>query len=140
MKRVLAMAALLCIAAAAVTAQEDTDLQAGEDAGPDAPAGQQDQGGFFSHGYLRFGLGNSNGEDFFTFKLDGAQSKYRLGNESDLYGEFGAGYSTGLGNGMEFTGEFMINLSGDSNAINNGAEFAGDSGVVKAYSSYGNTL
>ena len=39
-------------------------------------------------GYFRTGLGDSSGSDSMRcFKLQGAQSKYRLGNECEQYGE-----------------------------------------------------
>lgn len=42
------------------------------------------------HGYLRSGIGfNSKGGDQEAFQAPGAYSKYRLGNETETYGEFG---------------------------------------------------
>ncbi len=42
------------------------------------------------HGYLRSGFGmNGEGGKMEAFKAPGAGAKYRLGNESDTYGEFG---------------------------------------------------
>jgi len=42
------------------------------------------------HGYLRSGFGmNSEGGKMEAFKAPGAGAKYRLGNESDTYGELG---------------------------------------------------
>lgn len=44
------------------------------------------------HGYFRSGSGaNSEGGDQVCFKLPGAQSKYRLGNECETYGAFKLG-------------------------------------------------
>lgn len=41
------------------------------------------------HGYLRAGIGSTSGRgEQVAFQLPGARSKYRLGNESDDYGEF----------------------------------------------------
>ncbi|MDR6678831.1 maltoporin [Pseudomonas oryzihabitans] len=46
---------------------------------------------FETTGYFRAGLGDSSGRDSMRcFKLQGAQSKYRLGNECEQYGEFAA--------------------------------------------------
>jgi len=43
--------------------------------------------GFEFHGYFRVGAGsNSAGGDQVCFKLPGAASKYRLGNECEAYG------------------------------------------------------
>jgi maltoporin len=40
------------------------------------------------HGYLRSGFGmNGEGGKMEAFKAPGAGAKYRLGNESDTYGE-----------------------------------------------------
>ncbi|MCE2596141.1 maltoporin [Motilimonas cestriensis] len=41
------------------------------------------------HGYLRSGIGaSSDGGDQIAMKADGAGAKYRLGNETETYGEF----------------------------------------------------
>ncbi|MFH1665351.1 MAG: carbohydrate porin, partial [Candidatus Omnitrophota bacterium] len=46
--------------------------------------------GFEYHGYLRSGAGvNGKGGDQAAFQAPGADSKYRLGNETDTYGELG---------------------------------------------------
>jgi maltoporin len=43
-----------------------------------------------SHGYIRSGIGvNSKGGEQVAFQAPGAYSKYRLGNETETYGEFG---------------------------------------------------
>jgi maltoporin len=43
-----------------------------------------------SHGYLRSGIGiNSKGGDQEAFQAPGAYAKYRLGNETETYGEIG---------------------------------------------------
>lgn len=89
--------------------------------------------GFFSHGYLRFGAGDSDAGDFYVFQLNGALSKYRLGNESDVYGELGLGFRGDLGNGSDLVTEVMANGWGNSNAFNNGAPFDGGNGIVQAY-------
>ena len=123
----------MAVSTTVAVAQEDADIETGDTAGPDAPFGYRIPEGVFSRGYLRLGLGSTDGNDMITFQLDGAESKYRLGNESDVYGEFGIGYGKTLENGSEFISEFMFNVYGDSNAYTNGAEFAGDSGVVQAY-------
>jgi maltoporin len=88
--------------------------------------------GFFSHGYFRFGAGYSDGDLFGAFKLTGAQSKYRLGNESDTYGELGLGYRGELGE-SDLIVEFMANGFGDTNAFTYGTAFDGGDGIVQAY-------
>jgi maltoporin len=46
----------------------------------------------FSGGYIRSGIGiNSKGGDQVAFQAPGAYSKYRLGNETETYGELGFG-------------------------------------------------
>lgn len=48
---------------------------------------------FEFHGYLRAGTGgNSEGGDQVCFQLPGAGSKYRFGNECEVYGELIVGY------------------------------------------------
>ncbi|MGD8710483.1 MAG: carbohydrate porin, partial [Ectothiorhodospiraceae bacterium] len=48
----------------------------------------QSAAAFEFHGYFRSGAGvNSEGGDWVVFQLPGAGSKYRLGNESQNYGE-----------------------------------------------------
>ncbi|NDR55026.1 maltoporin [Aliiruegeria sabulilitoris] len=115
-------------------AQENTldyDLGAGDTAGPLSLSGEDY--GFFSHGYLRFGIGSTDGEAFTAFKLNGAASKYRLGNESDLYGEASIGYRGALGNGSDFVAEIMLNGWGDSNALDYGSDLNADGDVAQAY-------
>lgn len=61
-----------------------------------------------SHGYLRAGPGlASRSDDHACFQLPGADFKYRLGNECDLYGEFL--FSAGLGpdDGRQFKLHYM---------------------------------
>jgi len=111
----------------------EADLRAALDAEPDAPDIDERAFGLFSHGYFRLGVGSTDGGDMETFQLRGAESKYRLGNESDLYGEFGIGWRGALPNGSDFLAEAMINAYGDSNAIANGAELDGGGDIVQAY-------
>jgi maltoporin len=115
-------------------AEEEIDPEATDTVGPETLI--EDPYGLFSNGYLRFGVGSTDGGDFTAFKLDGAQSKYRLGNESDIYGEFGLGYRGDLGNGTDFLAEFMFNAYGNSNAFNHGTDFDGDYNVVQAYAGF----
>ena len=49
---------------------------------------QEHDGAFEFHGYFRSGFGlNSRGGQQTAFKAPGAQAKYRLGNETETYGE-----------------------------------------------------
>ncbi len=132
-RNLLAAIVLAALAQGASASQTEADLQAGDTEGPDAPDIDETKYGLFSHGYFRLGVGSTDGDDMVTFQLNGAGSKYRLGNESDLYGEFGLGWRGALANGSDFIAEAMFNVYGNSNALTNGAEFAGDSSIVQAY-------
>jgi maltoporin len=115
------------------SAQTAVDLEFGETETEEEAIAVETAYGVFSNGYLRLGVGSTNGGDFTIFKLNGAESKYRLGNESDVYAEFGLGYRAALANGSDFVVEAMVNGYGDSNAFANGDAFAGDSNLVQAY-------
>ena len=115
------------------SAQTEVDLEFGDDETEEEAIAVETAYGVFSNGYLRIGVGSTNGGDFTIFKLNGAESKYRLGNESDVYAEFGLGYRAALANGSDFVVEAMVNGFGDSNAFTNGDAFAGDSNLVQAY-------
>lgn len=55
-----------------------------------ATAAAQDKPAFEFHGYLRSGFGvNLDGGDQVAFQAPGAYAKYRLGNETETYGELG---------------------------------------------------
>ncbi|PRY26618.1 maltoporin [Aliiruegeria haliotis] len=128
-----AAASLIAFIAAPVFAQ-DVDLGAGETEGPDAAS--ESGVGIFSNGYLRFGAGSSSGansDDFAAFRLDGAASKYRLGNEDDLYGEASIGFRNTMANGSDFVGELMLNGSGNSNALIRDTPLNENGGTVQAY-------
>ncbi len=117
----------------ASVAQDAVDLGFGETEGPAAANGTEGTYGIFSHGYFRFGIGSTDGNEFSAFKLNGAESKFRLGNESDLYGEASLGYRGALGNGSDFVTEVMLNGWADSNGLNFGSDFEEDGTVAQAY-------
>jgi maltoporin len=52
-----------------------------------------------SHGYLRAGFGTSGGETQTCFKAPGAGSKFRFGNECEVWGELNPYYHYAFGNG-----------------------------------------
>jgi maltoporin len=55
-----------------------------------ATAAAQEKPAFEFHGYLRSGFGvNLDGGDQVAFQAPGAYAKYRLGNETETYGELG---------------------------------------------------
>ncbi|MDV7144429.1 carbohydrate porin [Tropicimonas sp. TH_r6] len=120
--------ALACSAGAQVANQE---LTIGDTEGPDSVS--ESKYGLFSHGYYRLGVGSTDGDEFTAFQLDGAGAKYRLGNESDMYGEASLGYRAALGNGSDFVAEFMYQGGGDSNALTTGAYYDPWDGVAQAY-------
>ena len=109
------------------------DPESGDTAGPEAPVQSGPEYGVFSVGYYRFGVGATDGSDMVGFKLDGAESKYRLGNESDLYGELALGFRGPLGNGSDVVTEVMLNGGGNSNALIFDAPWNGFGDVVQAY-------
>ncbi len=133
MKRVFqatfgASIALACTAAAQVAVEE---LTIGDTEGPDAVT--ESKYGVFSHGYYRLGFGSTDGDDFTAFQLDGAAAKYRLGNESDIYGEVSLGYRGEIGSGSDFVAEFMYQGGGDSNALTTGADYDSWEDIAQAY-------
>jgi maltoporin len=61
-----------------------------------------------SHGYLRAGPGLASRSDNHTcYELPGADFKYRLGNECDLYGEFLFSAAHGPDDGQQFKLNYM---------------------------------
>lgn len=131
-KHGLVAGSLLALFATALHAQ-DVDLEAGDTAGPDAPAGAMSGAGWFSHGYIRAGVGSTDDDPMVAFKLDGAATKYRLGNESDVYGEFSLGFRQTTAGGSDLVAEVMLNGWGDSNAFNYGLPAESDGDVAQAY-------
>ncbi|SNS54032.1 carbohydrate porin [Tropicimonas sediminicola] len=124
----------LCAATGQLVAQEvspGTDLQSGDTAGPAAP--EPNPLGLFSHGYVRIGVGSTDDDPMLAFQLDGAESKYRLGNESDFYGEASLGIRTPMGGASDFVAEVMLNGWADSNFLIWGDDPNEDGGVAQAY-------
>lgn len=119
----------------------DIDPESGDTADVTLPVTAPNEGftltdsdyGFFSHGYYRLGVGSTDGEEFTAFQLNGAASKYRLGNESDLYGEASLGWRFNLGNGSDLLTEIMWQGGGDSNALNFGSDYNGWDDLAQAY-------
>ncbi len=75
---------------------------------------------FEFHGYLRSGFGiNYKGGEMDTFQAPGANTKYRLGNEAETYGEllFQNNWLNSTGNGVQFNTQVRLGfvLSGNSN-------------------------
>lgn len=131
MKRMICAQLWACVVLGSVAQAQDVDLQSGETEGP--LSFSDSDYGFFSHGYFRFGVGSTDGDEFTAFQLDGAEAKYRLGNESDLYGEASVGYRADLGNGSDLVFELMPQGGGDSNALVFGNDFEGWSDIAQGY-------
>lgn len=75
---------------------------------------------FEFHGYLRSGFGiNYKGGDMDAFQAPGAFTKYRLGNETDTYGEllFQNNWINNSGDGVQFNTQVRLgfSLQGNSN-------------------------
>jgi maltoporin len=130
--RHLAAGALVALAAPA-WAQTAPDPKFGDTETQEEEISAETAYGLFGNGYLRLGIGSTDGDDFTAFRLNGSESKYRLGNETDVYAEFGLGYRGALPNGSDFVAEIMLNGYGNSNAINHGVDFDGDGDLVQAY-------
>jgi maltoporin len=78
------------------------------------------------HGYLRMGAGTSEGHSQQCFQLAGADSKYRLGNECNIYSELELDQKLyQFSNGMQVSAVGMINLY---NPLNRTPTFKPDSG------------
>lgn len=95
----------------------------------------QDAQALETDGYLRSGLGNSSGTGSMRcFKLQGAQSKYRLGNECEQYGELGLKQDLyTLGDGSVFG---VYGMAGFLNQYDRTPTFNGDSGQIRAVQAY----
>lgn len=129
----ITLAVAFCALFAAPLAAQDVDLETGDTEGPDAPVTDLGQSGLFSHGYVRFGVGTTDGGPMVPFKLRGADSKYRLGNEDDLYGELSVGVRAPRADGSAFVTEVMVNGWENSNALSFGEPANADGDLVQAY-------
>jgi maltoporin len=73
---------------------------------------------FEFHGYLRSGFGiNYKGGDMDAFQAPGAYSKYRLGNETDTYGEllFQNNWLNSSGDGVQFNTQVRVGFALEGN-------------------------
>ncbi len=87
-------------------------------------------------GYLRIGVGESNDGDFVGMQLNGAWTKYRLGNEPDFYGELGVNLTNELDNGSKIVGGIRYHLSGDSNDLRVSGEVDANLALREAWLGY----
>ncbi|RDU94988.1 carbohydrate porin [Trinickia dinghuensis] len=86
------------------------------------------------HGYLRAGEGTSEGHDQACFQLPGAQSKYRLGNECQIYSELEIDQKLyQFSNGMQLSAVGMASLVND---LGYSPTFHGDHGAIRLPQSY----
>ena len=87
-------------------------------------------------GYLRIGVGESNDGDFAAMQLNDAWTKYRLGNETDFYGELGVNLTNDLANGSKIVGGVRYHLSGDSNDLRVSGEVDANLALREAWLGY----
>jgi maltoporin len=95
---------------------------------------------FEFHGYFRSGFGiNGNGGKIETFQAPGAFSKYRLGNESDTYGEVSLtnNWMNPKDDGVSFKTSIMLAFS---NQGYNNFDTSGNLVIREAYAEAGNVI
>jgi maltoporin len=86
------------------------------------------------HGYLRAGIGTSEGHSQACFQLPGAASKYRLGNECQIYSELEIDQKLfRFANGMQLSAVGMASLVND---LDRTPTFHGDHGSIRLPQSY----
>jgi maltoporin len=86
-------------------------------------------------GYFRTGLGDSSGSDSMRcFKLQGAQSKYRLGNECEQYGELALKQDVLTLNDGSAVG--VYGMGSFFNRYDRTPTFNGDNGEIRAVQAY----
>jgi maltoporin len=89
---------------------------------------------FAFHGYLRAGVGTSDGQSQVCYKLPGAQSKYRLGNECEQYSELETDVRLmKFDNGTILSGVAMASLY---NQLNHSPTFDPPRGNIRLPQSY----
>nr|WP_294865759.1 carbohydrate porin [uncultured Pseudogulbenkiania sp.] len=92
---------------------------------------------FDFHGYVRAGVGSSDGDSQACFKLAGAQSKYRLGNECEIYSELtGEQDLVQFDNGMKLSGLAMASLYNENDRTPTFHNSDGNSGSLRLPQSY----
>ncbi len=86
------------------------------------------------HGYVRAGVGTSDGHAQACFQLPGAPSKYRLGNECQVYSELEIDQTLfKFANGMQLSAVGMASLVND---LDRAPTFSGDHGKIRLPQSY----
>ncbi|HJU49840.1 MAG TPA: carbohydrate porin, partial [Pseudogulbenkiania sp.] len=92
---------------------------------------------FDFHGYVRAGVGSSDGDSQACFKLAGAQSKYRLGNECEIYSELtGEQDLVQFDNGMKLSGLAMASLYNENDRTPTFHNSDGNNGSIRLPQSY----
>ncbi|SEO66435.1 maltoporin [Aquisalimonas asiatica] len=97
-------------------------------------------------GYMRSGIGgNSKGGDQTCFQVDGASSKYRLGNECETYGELSLGTNVWEGEEGEYfrmkaTFAFVTEQQQDFELLEDDNEWANREAYVEAGNLFGGRL
>jgi maltoporin len=89
-----------------------------------------------TNGYVRAGMGTTTeGDDLKCFKLAGAETKYRLGNECEQYAELQLSYEfLKLDNGMAFK---VVGMAHFFNRYGQNLDFSGDNGNIRMRQLYG---
>ena len=88
-------------------------------------------------GYLRAGVGSSEGQKQACFQLAGAQSKYRLGNECDNYSELELDQKMfQFESGMQLSAVGMVSLASDLNRTPTFNDSDGSNGRIRLPQSY----
>ncbi|CAH2787335.1 MAG: Maltoporin (maltose/maltodextrin high-affinity receptor, phage lambda receptor protein) [uncultured Caballeronia sp.] len=86
------------------------------------------------HGYMRAGVGSSDGHTQTCYHLASADSKYRLGNECEIYSELEIDQKLfQFSNGMELSAVGMASLV---NSLDHVPSFHGDQGKIRLPQSY----
>src|SRR5712692_2256955 len=89
---------------------------------------------FAFHGYIRAGAGTSEERTQVCYKLPGAQSKYRLGNECEVYSELEADVRLfKLDSGLTVSGVVMASLD---NQLDHVPTFSPNQGNIRLPQSY----
>lgn len=78
---------------------------------------------FSKSGYFRLGTGETDGGEYTEMQLNGADTKYRLGNEQSFYGEFGAHANYIMNTGSEIMGIIRYHAAGDVNDLDLAGDF-----------------
>jgi maltoporin len=89
------------------------------------------------HGYVRAGVGTSDGHTQACYQLAGAESKYRLGNECNVYSELEVDQKLfQFSSGMQISAVGMVSLNNDLNRVLTFNTSDGNQGSIRAPQAY----